>query len=1163
MTLRLVTDSNASAIASENASVTGPSVRVARPASLPPASDRLVVVEASAGTGKTFFLEHRVVDLILAGAELGQILLVTFTDKAVAELRMRIRDLLDRLSRATVDTAPAGEARTASWTLDDDARRKLRAAVTAFDYAPIFTIHGFCHRVLVEDAFAARRLFEQTQIADEVAFDAAFDSLLRERFARVQPDRDLLHAYLSTDRTVDHLRKLLLQCARADAPVRRQLDPERARAIAADLNGQLGEESQRLAVLAPMKGNYARWCTPWLEKIGVELAQWRPDMPTPELLALIDRMREPIEKLHEKLVELLGKNPPTKVITALRGVLTTVSLNEALATELLPHILARVEVDKSERGLFDYDDMLDLVARALRGPRGPELATRLRARTPWVMIDEFQDTDPVQWEIFRTVWMHQEARGLTIVGDPKQAIYGFRGADVSTYMAARDEMLRNAATRVSLDVNRRSTPQLVDAVNHILCGNFGLRLLDGDITYEEPVKASGDIVCEDRRAPIEVLHLQASGKPKADENKATLLVAIGDAIEKLRARPMRWKKRGHDAITEFALGQVMVLTRSNRDSTEIATALRARGLACALVEPEKLFETREAYELAAVLAAIAAPRDRSARMRALRTRFFDVPWSELPLVTDAPDHHPLVARLFDWAQLASRRAYEALFRRLVEDSRFAERALVLGGGERALTNTWHLIELLLAEVARARCDLHELVVQLRRWMADDTMQPDERDVQRAETEADAIRILTIHKAKGLEAPYVFVFGGLTGAPKSAQVHTLRDAAGRALIVGQPDPVTKQQLENEQLAEDQRLSYVALTRAQVRLYLPLYPALTKGASYGPVQTCLGASVSAQNQGSLRTELFEDTPIWVDTIAEDSVPLDALATFDAPPPPVTQELAPLAPERGGLTMLSYTRLANLPDAAAIAARPGDLLAIDPAEFDVDDSVGEVGPDELPPGASAGLLVHDVLELADLELAREARDVEAWRAHPEIRPAFVDAARDRGIDERYLRHASDLVYRTLTLPLALTDGTTLPSLVQATALAREVEFNYPIPQSAPGQRRGLVKGFIDALVVYGDELWVLDYKTDVLSGDDLARAAEFRVRDHYAVQARLYAIAAERLRGPRRLAGLLYQFVRHDLTVPLRMQADTLATWTAWLAGLPTLPATMSREAREVQP
>ena len=184
-------------------------VRVARPASLPPAGERFVVVEASAGTGKTYFLEHRVADLVIGGAELSQILLVTFTEKAVAELRMRIRDLLDRLSRAEVSTDEAS-----AWELDDAARARLRAAVTAFDHAPIFTIHGFCHRVLIEDAFAARRLFQQQQIADEVAFDAAFAALLRERFAVASPDKELLAAYLQ-EGTTDGLRDLLLQCTRA------------------------------------------------------------------------------------------------------------------------------------------------------------------------------------------------------------------------------------------------------------------------------------------------------------------------------------------------------------------------------------------------------------------------------------------------------------------------------------------------------------------------------------------------------------------------------------------------------------------------------------------------------------------------------------------------------------------------------------------------------------------------------------------------------------------------------------------------------------------------------------------------------------------------------------------------------------------------------------
>ena len=472
---------------------------------------------------------------------------------------------------------------------------------------------------------------------------------------------------------------------------------------------------------------------------------------------------------------------------------------------------------------------------------------------------------------------------------------------------------------------------------------------------------------------------------------------------------------------------------------------------------------------------------------------------------------------------------------------------MLGGGERALTNTWHILELLLAEVARSRSDLHELVGRLRRWISDDTGQPDERDVQRASTDsgdADAIRILTIHKAKGLEAPYVFLYGGLQGPPPS-QVRTLRDPAGRVLVLGTPDPPTRALLDAEAEAEDQRLAYVALTRAQIRLYLPLYAEgqLKKNAGYSPIQRCLAQSVASR--AAHPRPLFEVRTVVLGAPELPEPPADALAGFVAPPAPTPEPLAPLAGDRTGLAMLSYTRLARDLDAAVIAARPGDVLAIDPAEFDVDDATGEVGPAELPAGASAGLLLHDVLERVDLAHLRSAADLDAWSSDPAVQRLVAEHARERGIAAAHLPHATALVHRTLTAPLALTDGTTLPPLVAATALAREIEFSYPLPA---GSTRGLVKGFIDALVAYDDELWVLDYKSDVLAGPDLARAADLRVREHYAVQARLYAIAADRMRGARRLAGLLFAFVRHDLVVPARLGDDTLAGWTAWLADLP---------------
>jgi exodeoxyribonuclease V beta subunit len=1129
-------------------------VRVARPDSLPPANARFVVVEASAGTGKTYFLEHRVVDLILGGADLAQILLVTFTDKAVAELRMRIRDLLDRTARADISAATASY-----WEIDDAARARLRAAVTAFDHAPIFTIHGFCHRILIEDAFAAKRLFQQTQVADEVAFDAAFSSLLRERFAKESPDRELLEAYLEAGSTVENLRDLLLRCARADARVPRRFDPQPVLAIADALRRELGSREQRDAIRDGVywKGQQ-RHVGDWLDSVERALGLIG-DHPA-SILGACDHLRVDAQKLCKHM----SASPAFAGATsALRDAIRAMPLDEAIASELLPHVIARIGTDKAEHGMFDYDDMLELVLEALRGPRGDELAIRLRARTPWAMIDEFQDTDPVQWDIFRRVWMHDDARGLTIVGDPKQAIYGFRGADVATYEAARDELLRVGATRVDLDINRRSTEALVEAVNAILAGPPMMPLLDKSIRYDHPVKASGDVTCADRRPPVTVFHMQG---PKRDDNRIALARAIGAEIERLRDAPPVWQSRGRQP--PFSLGHVMVLTRSNKESVAIAAALRARGLPCALVESDRLFDTREAAELAAVLAAIATPRDRSARMRALRTRFFDVPWAELMRVVDAPDHHPLIARLFDWAALAVRREYEVLFRRLVEDSAFSERALVLGGGERAIVNTWHLIELLLEEVARSRCNLDELVTRLRRWIDDHEEVSDERDVQRAETDADAIRILTIHKAKGLEAPYVFVYGAAS-APQRSKVHTLRDAAGRTLIVGAHDDEVKQRIDDETEAENQRLAYVALTRAQVWLYLPLYgdKAIDSKSTYHCIQRCLAPLVRH------RHALLEIVPVAVGEEPDAPAPAGALAHFDVPTPPPLVPLAPIDPARAGLAMLSYTRLARELDAVAVIAAAGAeprgrqelALAIDPAEFAIDarpnDEAAplvELPPDELPPGADAGLLLHDMFERADLALVRAAPDPETWAAQPAVAQMIAERARERGIADTYRAHAARLVHATLRAPLALSDGRELPALVDATALAREVEFAYPIPGAMPP--RGLVKGFIDALVAYGDELWVLDYKSDLLHpgsrsrsgslhlGDtDLARAGRDRVDEHYTVQARLYGLAADKLRGARRLAGLLFAFVRHGVVVPLRIDDSTLPAWSHWLASL----------------
>jgi len=1124
-----------------------PPVRWPRPPALPDPSARRVVVEASAGTGKTFFLEHRLADLVIAaGATLDQILVVTFTEKATRELRARIRDLLDRMARAEGDVAAPGAP---AWTIDDAVRARLADAALAFDRAPIHTIHAFCQRVLIEDAFAGRRLFDQTQVPDEAAFDDAFLAVLRGRFARDPDDLPVLRAWLRAGKSVDTLRDLLLACLRADAPIAPAFSPER-------LTTAITGARAALAAAGPAPGwvdaidlhSATRKATPgWLGTIerAVDAA---PGEPFADLAAL-DQARDVLVKLTDKVIPALGKARSATLVglgdALTRMLAAAVPFEAAIASHLLPPVLERIGDDKRERGQFDYQDMLRLVHVVLLDPeRGPALAARLRRRHPWALIDEFQDTDPVQWDIFHRVWAAPAAAGaddgpapdggVMIVGDPKQAIYGFRGADVHTYLRARDELRADGAAQVVLDVNRRSSTALVDAVNALLVrGPLQDPFFTGGITYDHPVTAAGDVDAAALGAPVRVLELAHDG-----DHGRTLLARIGDEIEALIAAAPRWHKAGEPRTV--TADDIMVLTRSNSESVEVARALRARAVPCTLLQAERLFEQLEAADLADLLDAVATPRDRSHRLRAWATAFFAVPWDGLAALADAPDDHPLVEPLFAWAALAQRRDYERLFARILDDTRFAERALLAAGGERTIANTQQVIELLLREVARARGEIHELVRRLRRWISDGTMdRPDDRDVQRIETDVDAVQVMTVHRAKGLEAPIVFLYGG-TSAPPGRTVETFHDDAAhrRAAAVGKVDGALKERVRDGERAENQRLAYVAMTRAQVRLYLPAYPRVTDRAMYKPIHDALAIVRKQRDPAGFVFEAVAPAPA---TIAAAD---DALADLAFTPPAIASVPAPaIVGARAGRAVVSYTRLAH--DRAASGA-----IALDAADFDRDDEPTpiEAPGDHLPGGAATGLFVHEVLEHVDLDSAAAEPDPDAWAAAPAVAAVFRAAARHHAIDERYLPHAHRVVHATLTTELDL-GAETLPPLLQASHRAREIDFAYPLP-GPPG--RGLVRGVIDLLVRWDDRLWIVDYKTDRLPLPATRKAAVARVAEHYQIQARLYGLAGARLAGETsRLGGLLYWFVRDQIVVPLPCGPGELADWQRWLERIEVSP------------
>lgn len=1142
--------------------------------------DRHQVVEASAGTGKTYLIEHRVVDILLStDTFIEQILVVTFTEKATAELRFRVRRLIETVLHAREHTADIDEPH---WIIDDEARRRLRDALLGFDRAAIHTIHAFCQRVLTENAFANRRLFAQTQVASDEAFGEAFMAALRQEFAREEHKRPYLEAWFRSGRTIEDLEDLLFRCASQHGRLVPEFDPE---ALAGALDRlvfrmpRIDDESRLEDFLRKGKvhGGSIKALIPRLIALRGILNNWTLSRDLPSFLVEFERMDRALRTSGKRLLpylvhklddpEVLSRAPELKTV---RDVLvelarSLVPLAAAVAQRFLPSVLVRLEAEKSRRGQFDFHDMLRLVWDSMKGEAGAEVVERLRTRYRHALIDEFQDTDELQWKIFRQLYLEAPDTGdedpgtgnrLCIIGDPKQAIYSFRGADVYTYLEARRQVKEQSGQLTNLIDNYRSTHDLVRAYNLIFEERFGDAFFTGDIRYDHPVRAATDLRAIQANGqpivPIQLFHVTAPTEPKpgklrAERLRQTLLGRMTAEIRRLLYDPRSQLRVGHpEGEVPIEAGDIFVLTRTTAESNEVAARLRQAGLPCAIYKQEGLFQTREAMEVRDLLAGIAEPRRRSARFQAWNTRFFGVTLSDLPHLGELPETHPLVARLYEWHALADKLAYEELFARIIDDSGIIERELFLETSERSLTNFLHIFELLLEEVMRSRCELHELVHRLQRWITETgKSQTDDRNVQRLESERSAVQIMTIHRSKGLEAKVVFIYGGFHGFGGD-EVQVYHENGERLVHVGHMGNGVDGVVHRESESEDQRLLYVALTRAVARLYLPYVEAADYKMTgcYAHLVRRLGPIVRQVRSGDpdlsrlFAIEHLSPNPgVWAEAEArrpriDEWEPPDEL--LDASTPSL-DAYAQVCQERGGFVVTSYTNMKSLGSSRL------PLAAVD-FKADIATTSARLPEAALPGGAQSGVFLHNVLEHVPFASALGNISFDEWRSLPEIDRLFRHAMLRHNRDPQHLRYSQMAIFHCLTTPIAV-GRRIVPGLASCERIMREVEFLYPIPTN-PDKRealrlvaehesirleRGFIKGFIDLVFEFQGRVYLVDWKSDILpdyGGKTLAR----HVFHEYQVQAELYSLALARMlelasekQHKRRFGGLLFCFIR----------------------------------------
>jgi exodeoxyribonuclease V beta subunit len=1186
-------------------------------------------IEASAGTGKTWNICGLYLRLLLESRlEVQRILVVTFTNAATAELRERIRQrVVDTLAWLRAEQAGETPAsgddfverliRTARGRLalqTEDMVARLELARATFDEASIFTIHGFCQRALADTPFTAQMPLAMELVHDDadwvaeaandfwrrrVAADdldaglaghlvsrrdspAGFAALLKRHLAKPlaraawPDDLEAAHAFPAEDLAATHATAFRLWHAQRVA-----IEDLLQRSMSALSAVSYKEDSVRTA--------FASWDELLRDEDGV--AALDVDAPKLELLGAA-RLAAATKKkqstpqheffdVAQHLIDLRAQAAQTLAYGRL-----------ALLKALLEEGTQAQREAKRRQRVIAFDDMLfNLHDRLTRGD-SPWLAGELKKRFPAALIDEFQDTDPLQFAIFRTIYTATTEDTLSpaplfFVGDPKQAIYSFRNADLHTYIEAGG----HAVARYSLADNQRSSEPLIRALNQLFSANPRAFMLDA-LDYQEvrygkkPREPLTDT--SEPRAPLQVWTLPAAddGEPMfLRDATAAVVAATADEIARLLAAADRGQVTlGQAPGRPLAAGDIAVLVRSNAQGTQIRQALAARGVGSVELSQASVFRSSDAEELDRVLTAILEPARERTLKAALSTELLGYDAAAIAaLADDEAGLAAAVQRFAGWREVWLQRGVGFMLRQWLAAEHVAGRLLARPDGERRLTNLLHLIECLHEAGER-----HAAPDTLLRWLQAQRLAPDADDATqlRLESDQNLVQIVTIHKSKGLEYPIVFCpflwssarggrADGLTGLAYHDDDGSTVIDYGHEFRDEEQQREIKLRLKLEDAAETLRLVYVALTRAVHRCVI--VAGCYRSAGRHPSATASTRSLLnwlVAGAGLTPREWFEHkhgaasiAQAWT-ALAERSGGAIAVAPLprgDARtltmPRPAPETLAALPPPHflpSGWRIGSFSAMAH----GAAHDRSGvdhDLRVLDmptvpaadePQEFRAADD----DPLHFPRGPGAGEAIHHAFE--DISFA----DRSTWppaiaKALKLLRTMGVPDAPDAqgaALRERMLQR---MLEGTLETPLVL--GTERPlrlaDLPDALRLV-ELEFHLPshrldagalnallalhhvaVPRLSFATLRGFLKGFIDLVFEHEGRWFILDWKSNHL-GDTPAHygqaAMAAAMRDQgYHLQALLYLVALDRflrhrLAGydpGRHLGGAVYLFVR----------------------------------------
>ncbi len=1117
--------------------------------------NRHTLIEASAGTGKTYTIERIFIKLITEKKlRIENILIVTYTEKAAGELKQRIKAKIE------------SEINNSNNNKD-----KLINALNNFDKVEIHTIHGFCYSIINDYSFENKLFFSNKLVDDYDIYRKILKDIMRSSWKGEFKDNltDLLIISGIDSRWEETVIKLSM-VYNLEEGIEDRIIPEFNSDIILTIS-EFIKKSQSLKenryLLSFFKNNKIR-------EYLIDSGEYQSINSIDKFIRVIELIRLfflsngklsdlgyllfNINKEKIKCGYLTSKykkgQTPSEPIILIDNLLTEIItmiedyiiLQNQLKVNTVYQLKKLSYEHKRKNAQISFDDMLNIVYKTLYNEDNTLLKT-LRKRFSAAIIDEFQDTDMVQWRIFYRLFMENTSSNtLFLVGDPKQAIYGFRGADIYAYYRAREDIVEKfSGNYFYLDTNWRSTPSIVAGFNEMFnknIDNYWFANSDSDkfrLDYKHSLSPSShSVMIENIDERLFVNGIDLGSDIKSDEARRRFACFTATEINRVLSYKIEVITKDKEK-KQLKYSDFCVLVQNRKEARFIEEAFRNARIPYSYYKKDGLYQSVEALELLYILEALSEFDNKSNFRKALLTRFFSIKIEDICLNPDGQDTNIFERYFEDWSIIAQKRDWAILFNSLFYESGLFKRLLLKTKGERAIANFLQISKQLSDKAYNEDFSIKDLTNNLHSRINFKEEDDQSSDIHTIETDDESVKIMTLHASKGLEFSIVYIAGGFSEI-KTRDWFKFFDGESTCYDLIKSEKNKNNNLNNRK-AELERLFYVGFTRAIYRLYIPL---LTKTPSKSSLEAnkfispVISLFTEAFNKININTAIYKkiaydcNQPLKITDEKQDNQLNDVnsksvvtnIFNFDI------NSIKEVVKNRSRI-ISSFSSEVRYNKTSVLKASPKFFGEDDTGNenefYDIDDNIFDIqNKFELPSSAETGNLFHSIMEQIDFkEFNKGEYDHSSIDTLIKIYCAKVFRYKKNFDFETVRDSLFEIIKKTINKDLG--NGLRL-TIIENNELAKEQKFYYKSNTEDTVEVSRFMTGSIDLIFKWKEKYYIVDWKTNKLSSykpEDMSNEIN---KKNYNLQYTIYNKALlkhikNRAGNSANIGGIFYLFVR----------------------------------------